>query len=77
MSAIVSNVFGVQCDTQGQCLCYITVHYIAADHLFREFDYFCKNISQIRSECKYLVLQLETIMEQIQIYAKQREYHFE
>ena len=28
MSAIVSNVFGVQCDTQGQCLCYITVHCI-------------------------------------------------
>ena len=73
----LSVVFGVQCDTQDHCLCYITVHYIAADQIFHDFDYFCKDISQIRSECKYLVLQLETIMEGIRIYAKQREYHFE
>ena len=77
MSAIVSKVFSVQCHTQGQCQCYITVHYIAADQIFHDFDYFCKNISQIWSECKYLVLQLETIMERIRIYAKQWEYHFE
>ena len=76
VSALVSIVVCVKCHTQGQRLCYITVHYIAADHIFHDFDYFCKNISEIRSECKYLVLQLETIMEQIQIYAKQREYHF-
>ena len=67
MSAIVSKVFGVQCETQGQCLCYITVHYIAADRIFHDFDYGLKNFSQIRSKYKYFLIQLDTITEQIRI----------
>ena len=53
--------------TQGQCLCYITVHYIGADRIFHDFDYVWKNFSRIRSEGKYLVIQLDTITDQIRI----------
>ena len=70
MSAIVSKVFGVLSSVTPRvsaCLCYITVHYIAADRIFHDFDYGLKNFSRIRSEYKYFLIQLDTITEQIRI----------